>query len=181
MTLRERYLRWRASKGYGVHSPLAFRIIGNVIRPPRDVIYYGEERLAALPASWTLIRQARILLRLVAELQPAYVWCSPKLPEIFIDAIRMAGGVVRLYDGATFPDDIDRADMVVLYKARLTKQRLAKLMKRDVTVIGFDLKPQMLNYLESAFAGGVMLDGVKSAIAVNSPKDAPHNYKISRF
>lgn len=181
MGIRERYRRWKATRGYGVHSPLAFRIVKHVIRPSRDVKYYGEERLEDSPQPFSIIRKSRLLLRFVAEMQPAYVWTSPGLPEIFVDAIRLAGCVVRIYDGKVFPDEIDKADMIVLYKAHLAKKILDREMKRKITLIGFDLEPKMIANIRGLFKGGVLLDAVDGILLANTPGDAPHSYGIKRF
>ena len=34
--------RWRHSRGFGVHSPFAFRLVTEAIRPPRRYAYYAE-------------------------------------------------------------------------------------------------------------------------------------------
>ena len=170
-----------ATRGYGVHSPLAFKLVKNVIRPKRNVVYYGEERLEDLPQPFSIIRKARILLRFVAELQPAYVWASSKTPEILLEAVKMAGGVVRIYDGDVFPDEIDKADLIILYQTRLTKKILSRQMKRKVEIAGFDLEPRMIETLTQLFSGGVMLEGEKSLLIVNRPQDAPHFYLVNRF
>lgn len=184
MRLSERFRRWRAGKGYGVHSPLAFRLVRNVVRPPRDVIYYGEERLELEAPEGTPrsdVRRARLLLRLVAELQPAYVWTSPGLPDIFMEAIRLAGCVVRIFDGRVFPDGLADADMAVVDSIYIKKKDLLRFLKHGRALVGFDVPKRFFAMFGSAMQGGVMLDGSGSLIAVASPGDALHSYDVPRF
>lgn len=178
--------RWLATKGYGVHSPLAFRLVRHVIRPPRDVIYYGEETLLYGPeASKGLdtltLRRARILLRFAAELQPAYVWTSPGIPDIFTEALRLAGCVVRIYDGAVFPDEIYEADMIVTAGRRIPKKALRRLLRPGRAVATFGLKPENLQAIADSMSGGVVLEGRESLLAVNTRDEFLHYYKIRRF
>lgn len=178
MTLGERFRRWRATRGYGVHSPQAFRLIGRVVRPPKNVVFYGEEQLLASRAEMRLIRRARVLLRLVAELQPAYVWTSPGLPPLLSEAIRLAGCVVRVFDGAVFPDDYSKADLAVLYGVKPKKGELKKMMAEGKTVAAFNVSPKVMGQAEEVFSSGVLLLGTDSFIAVNTRGDAPHSYRI---
>ena len=173
MRLAEWFGRWRASRGYGVHSPLAFRIVKRVVRPDRGVCYYGEEALHDA--------RAKLLLRFVAEMQPAYVWVSPGMPENLLEAIRLAGGVVRLYDGAVFPDDFDKADLVVLYRFELKKAQLKKILTPGHSLIGFGLKPRFIAWVGDLMKGGVILDGAGSLMAVATSDPALHSYRVSRF
>lgn len=185
LALWDRFQRWRASKGYGVHSPLAFSLVRNVVSPQRDVAYYGEERLResflSNGCSPALFRRACLLLRFVAERQPAYVWISPNLPDIFIEAVRLAGCVVRIYDGAIFPGEVFNADMIVLNGARLTKRELARFFRPGKSLIGFDLKPAFMKTTEGALPGGVVLEGMESLLAVATADPAIHRYGIMRF
>lgn len=186
MRLLERFNRWRASRGYGVHSPLAFRIVKNVVKPHRDVAYYGEEKLDFFaidgkPASEKQRRRARLLLRFVAELQPAYVWMSPRLPEIYREAISNAGCVVRLFDGNVYPEELSNSDMVVVDGLRLTRKDLQKALKPGKSLIGFDIKPGMKQSVTDVLKGGVAIDAEDSVIAVSTADEAVHCYKVSRF
>lgn len=187
MNLIELLRRRRATKGYGVHSPLAFRLLKHVIRPQRDVVYYGEEKLARLAdvasgaVSFRQLQQARVLLRFVAELQPAYVWMSAGMPQIFHEAVRMAGCVVRIYDGELFPEEMSKADMIVAADCKLKKTELRKIMVPGKSMISFGVAPKKMDQVRSLMKGGVILDGKESIIAVNTRDCDAHIYSISRF
>lgn len=63
--------RFRHRKGYGVHSPFAFRFITDVVYERHPYYAYGELD-ASLPVSWRLRRRRglHLLLRLANHLQP---------------------------------------------------------------------------------------------------------------
>lgn len=62
------YKRWRHSRGFGVHSPYAYRIVTEVLNPGRRYAYYLEETLPS--------RRLRLLYRVIAELRPASIVIS---------------------------------------------------------------------------------------------------------
>lgn len=187
MKVSERFIRWRASRGYGVHSPLAFRMVKHVLRPSHDVIYYGEEKLtdAALIsrnyAMKRMVNEARILLRFAAELQPSFVWVSPELPELYRRALLLAGCVVRIFDGKVFPKEIEKADMTVIYDSQLNKSELKKALRPGKSLIGFHLNSRFVSDVIDTLPGGAALDGVNSVIAVATSDEGRHSYKVSRF
>lgn len=190
MKIAERFTRWRASRGYGVHSPLAFRLVKNVVRPPRDVVYYGEERLSdAFRASaeegvrdgFLSLRRARLLLRLVADLQPSYVWMSPGTPPLFADAVRAAGCVIRIYDGALYPDYASRADLTVLFGEGLKKDQLRECLEPGKALAGFGLEQAFIREVGEIMSGGVLIEGVTGLIAISTADSDLHFYRVSPF
>lgn len=179
----DRFRRWRASRGYGVHSPLAFRLVSRVVRPERGVAYYGEELLRLSPsgAGSRMRERARLLLRFVAELQPSFVWFSPGLPELYREAVRLAGCAVRVFDGKIFPDETVNADMIVLDGYSLRKKDLTAALRPGSSLIGFDLKPSFVDNVMKTIKGGVVIDGKGSVIAVPAACSCLHSYNVSRF
>ncbi|MDE5876204.1 MAG: hypothetical protein K2H47_01660 [Muribaculaceae bacterium] len=74
--------RWRHSRGFGVHSPYAYHLVCEIVRPDPRYGYYGyrdierailEARMSSSEES-RCIRRACLLLRCVANLHPASVW-----------------------------------------------------------------------------------------------------------
>lgn len=185
MRLTERFRRWRATRGYGVHSPLAYRLVTDAMRPPRDVAFYGEERLEEFADAKGLprreLRRARLLLRLTAALQPSYVWVAPGVPELLREAVRLAGCAVRLYDGKTFPAELPHCDMAVTVANRLKRDRLGEFLRPGKALVGFDVPAVFTRDAEKAMTGGVVLDGAGSIVVVCTADAALHKYNISPF
>lgn len=178
MSLWDWFRRWRATRGYGIHSPLAFRLATRVIRPEKGVIYYGEEKLSVAESPVKDILRARLLLRLVADLQPAYVWTSPGLPQIYTDAISLAGCVVRVFDGKFFPDRRNDVDMTVFAGDKVRKKDMQKFLRPGTSMIGLGIKQSLIARVPDLFKGGVVLKGKHSVIAVSTDDPQVNSYEI---
>lgn len=85
--------RWRHTRGYGVHSPLAYRIVKECIRPDTAYGYYSDDIIDhELHDHPRARRQARLLVRLAAQLpsdsilaigaDPLLAEVSRQLPDI---------------------------------------------------------------------------------------------------
>lgn len=66
------YRRWRHTRGFGVHSPFAYRLIRYAVRPRPDYAFYAdsdlEEDAVTSGCSGHELKRARRLLRLAATL-----------------------------------------------------------------------------------------------------------------
>ncbi|MDE6301480.1 MAG: hypothetical protein K2M19_07165 [Muribaculaceae bacterium] len=65
MGIGEWYKRLRHSRGFGVHSPFAYRMVREVLAAPRGCAYYAESALDR--------RDLRRLYRILVELHPCEV------------------------------------------------------------------------------------------------------------
>lgn len=157
-----------------MHSPLAYRFLRRVVNPACGYAYYAYDFLHNN-------RRAEILLRLTAEVQPAFVWVSPGTNDIYLDAIRLAGGVVRIFDGKLFPDEISKADMILLDRYNIGSLSFKKAKEEELTVIGFDVSPAVISRMVKNLKSGVMLEGKESFIMLRRPEVSPRIYSIGRF
>lgn len=72
MNLWKAYLRWRHSKGYGVHSPYAYRFITDVLNPGSYGYYaYHNIKGPGSNSSWSpsALREIKFLIRLAVFLR----------------------------------------------------------------------------------------------------------------
>lgn len=110
--LADAYKRWRHTRGYGVHSPFAFRIVNEVIREPRGYRYYGydETDAAGTSGSRRMRRMARMLLRLAAclDVRSAFV-AGSEVSAVYSAALRCARSGM-IISGS--PADIDRCRLI---------------------------------------------------------------------
>lgn len=101
MGLSRWYKRWRHGHGYGVHSPFAYRMVREVLRPPNSYAYYAENDLPHA--------ELRLLYRLLVDLKPE---------TVTIAAESMAGHLQRLVSMAV-PSaritDCGTPDMLIVY------------------------------------------------------------------
>lgn len=84
------YRRWRHSKGFGVHSPFAYRFVRDVVSAKG--CYYASARLSRLIDS--LPRAARreysMLFRMVARLAPHHIVLSESADRRLTESLRLA-------------------------------------------------------------------------------------------
>ena len=72
--LLRQFSNWRHSRGFGVHSPLAFELLSRVLpdRPP----YYADSTINSTFRERRRQRIARIILRLVSHFEPSTVFTN---------------------------------------------------------------------------------------------------------
>lgn len=75
MGIYEYINRWRHTRGYGVHSPLAYRIVKECIRPDERYGFYSDAYIDYEFRKEGKVRQnARMLIRLINLLHPKRIW-----------------------------------------------------------------------------------------------------------
>ena len=107
----EGYRRWRHPRGYGVHSPYAFNLVTSVVHPG-DYSWYGYsdiDRTFPGVVDRKVRREARMLLRLVAELRPRSVFLPSGAHPSFHAAIHAAGSFIQILRK---PKQAAEADMI---------------------------------------------------------------------
>ena len=81
--------KWRHAKGYGVHSPLAFRIVKECINPDSRYGFYCDAYLDfEYHEDRRGQRRARLIIRMLNLLRPRHVW-MPDADKRIITAIKM--------------------------------------------------------------------------------------------
>ena len=81
--------RARRSRGFGVHSPFAFRFITLVLRDSRSV-YYSTGKIRDFAAGRRRRRNLAMLFRIVCDRKPQTLVLPPDLPEAERRVIHMA-------------------------------------------------------------------------------------------
>lgn len=67
--------RWRHTRGYGVHSPLAYRIVKECIRPDNRYGFYSDAYLDfEFHDDRKGLRNAKLALRIINLLHPKRIW-----------------------------------------------------------------------------------------------------------
>lgn len=67
------YKTWRHGRGFGVHPPLAYHLVKDVLRPRADARYYGEADARSLFSGRAGRRTAATVFRLLADRNPGVV------------------------------------------------------------------------------------------------------------
>ncbi len=83
MRFFERFKCWRHGRGFGVHSPYAFRMVSDVLHLPVSYSYYQYRDIARERARLRApvsLDEAFLIFRLVVEFQPAQVFIAARGP-----------------------------------------------------------------------------------------------------
>lgn len=100
MGLSRWYKRWRHSRGYGIHSPFAYRMVREVLCPPRGYAYYAESQLRHA--------ELRLLFRILVALRPATVAVFAGAQQAALEhLVSLALPSAVIHDGA--------ADMLIVH------------------------------------------------------------------
>lgn len=75
MRLSDYIARWRHTRGYGVHSPIAYRIVKECVRPDSRYGFYSDAFIDyEFRNDRKRCRNVRMLIRFVNLLNPGRVW-----------------------------------------------------------------------------------------------------------
>lgn len=94
--MADRYRRWRHSRGYGIHSPLAYTLVTEALYLRHGYAYYRETDPRLDADSPGTARRARALYRLITVLRrdfgsPLPVYLAPSAPACHRKAALLAG------------------------------------------------------------------------------------------
>lgn len=169
------YRRWRHTRGFGVHSPLAFLLVENVVRSRGEYYAYPDidlssERSACGRGYGKLRRRARMLHRLAARMPVVESRYLGEVPEAYRRSVALAGisrgsGAVKL-TVAVAPGQSDRAAL------------LEAAAEAGNVVVVFNAPAELLAGVERAVESGVVLRGRDSLIAVSRQGVAAVSYTV---
>lgn len=136
MNLKKRYCRWRHRRGFGIHSPFAYRLIREALYPSRGYAYYHE----MAPA-----------LQMTAPLLP----CNP--PLIFRLLIFMLQNLYDADNGVAIFSPQSLSPFFRILTDSGNFHRGGSPMNSDIFIITDDITPSSSIYLP-------LMNTVKSAI-----------------
>ena len=161
------YKRWRHSRGYGVHSPFAFRIVRNVIQSPKGYGYYGYEVINRMAAG-RLRRQLRMLLRLAAYCDVGSAYASKgKDNEPTRQALRLANREIKIIPEVGFIND---ARLIITRAEELGLEELCSLLERPGRIVLLrDVPRGWSSRLFDCMEEGVMFYDRHTVLAISRP------------
>ncbi len=105
--LKEYVERWRHTRGYGVHSPLAYRIVKDCIRPDRRYAFYSDAYLDfEYHEDRKGLKNAKMALRLINMLRPKRIWILGGDKRL-CTALKMSFPKIQLATQKECPKNID--------------------------------------------------------------------------
>ncbi len=174
------YIRWRHSRGFGVHSPYAYRLVKEVLHPS-GVTYYGYAEIGdtfnGKAFSSRLYREACMLLRLVNFLQPQRIFITPGAEGCHHTALRCADSRLRV---VTDPDMAEGSPLWLVKGEGVTLEQLLRHLSTPGNALGI-LNPSAAEYraLLAALPEGVAFRSPRSAIFIHRPQTARIEYAIN--
>lgn len=166
--LSESYKRWRHTRGYGVHSPFAYRVVSRVIHPRGGYGYYGYERIEESlsgESTRTERREARMLLRLAADAAIRSAYVPAGTPQAYVSALLGAASSLRITHDRS---EAAQCDIVAAVPAVFEVSALAGMLERTeppiIVMRGYG-EPECLA-LFGALREGIMLYGPHNALLI---------------
>lgn len=163
------YLRWRHSRGFGVHSPFAFGLVNSAVRPGRYG-YYGYSviddflLLTEDEAYPRIKKDAYLLLRLLVTLTPKHLYLSPDAPIVFHATAKAAGVPILILSPLLPPPEKD--DFIFMRGDSYDWATVVKFLKRGVTVLAADVSAGLKGCIENAVERGTVFSGTRITLAV---------------
>ncbi len=169
--------RWRHSRGFGVHSPFAYRIITDAIRLKDEYAYYGYteiKRVCRKSRNLEFEKDARLLLRFSAIIGAHSTFISKKTPEPFIAALKGAYSGMRICHNANHMKECDMAAMDA--GEDISLQSLKDFISTPgKTLMIRNCPPDWRTALFDSMKEGLMLEGRSNIILFSRP----HMQKLS--
>ena len=155
-TVADRYKRWRHIRGYGIHSPSAYTIIREVLRPPREYGYYAYDDLRKVVSPHKTFSELCLIYRLIVWFHPDNIAiCASDSADVLTTVARMACPFSNT--GTSTP----QADFVIVdkdYSEPLPSE--AKIM------FFFDTRSQLAGDIRRTMTAGHIFDGNRHTIIV---------------
>ncbi|MBD5237634.1 MAG: hypothetical protein HDS62_08930 [Bacteroidales bacterium] len=163
------YRRLRHTYGFGVHSPYAFRMVRDVVRPGRQYAWYGYEDIDAAVnsarASAKMERMVKMFHRLIAFLHPASLFLPLGIDPLFYTAASCVGSGMKI---ERKPKLAEKCVMVATHDDFLPLEQLKKHLLTDGNALAILNYPEGWDHeLFRTLPHGLMLYGTHNLIIVN--------------
>lgn len=194
MSLWNAYLRWRHSKGFGVHSPYAYKFVTNVIRLRHYGFYSYHEIDSHLSSKeihdYRFLKLIRFTIRLVNFLNTRRIITpSPgsRLAEVTALAVDKEFIVIKDSDNFMFQNgdlliisgcdqDTKKSDEGPELQLNLSLAKSA--IHSGVTVFALHPQPELRALLAAPIPRGLLLNGGSKQILIPRPEMAYISYDI---
>lgn len=156
--LLRRYKRWRHGRGFGIHSPFAFRFITEVLRQKHP--YYGY-------ADISRDERVRLLFRLVVALRPETVRVMADCGTLFTKAATRACS-------ATVQTETGIADLLIVDDLDTTPEAYLDMLAQGRThalIVNADDK--LVKRLSETLPHGMIFDNCRGTIVITAYSHLP--------
>lgn len=163
--------RLRHSRGFGVHSPYAYRFVGSVINPLRGYAYYAEKdiegTLTKEPMRYRLEAEARTLLRIAAFVNPKSAFLPASAHKCFSFVLRAVNRHIRITDSAA---KIESVDLLATSGDDIALEKLCSfIFQPGKTLLIRNIPAEWIEPLFESMKEGVMFEGKTNCIFLSRP------------
>lgn len=174
------YRRLRHTYGHGVHSPFAYRIVTDILRPRRKYVWYGYEEIEgaadSMKADASTRRRAEMLLRIAADAEVDSAFLPEESHPLLKIALRQAGKNIRI---SSAPQDAPSCRLAVVTPESLSFSAVAKIASSPNSIIvALGLSPCGIERIYNSLDYGVLLEGKNCSIFYNRPYMEKLRYTI---
>lgn len=132
--------RWRHTRGYGVHSPLAYRIVKECVRPDKKYGFYSDAYLDfEYHEDRKGLKNVKMAIRLVNLLRPSCIW-YPNGDKRLCSALKMSFPKIQVATQKECPKNVD---FIISHGNRNTKDmwsRMDDMPECSMVVFGKELE-----------------------------------------
>ncbi|MDE5869009.1 MAG: hypothetical protein K2H18_02150 [Muribaculaceae bacterium] len=189
------YKALRHTYGFGVHSPFAFNLVKDVVRPGRGYGWYGYEDIDAAVNSrrgglnedigaavnsrrdsLKTERQAKMFLRLLSFLNPRSLFLPLGIDPLFYIAAKASDKRMRI---ERKPKMACECEMIATHASFISLDRLKEhIAKPGNSIVIMDLPDGWADALFELLPEGLMLHSKRNAIIIHRPDMMKLSYNI---
>ena len=174
------YLRWRHSKGYGVHSPFAFSIVQTCVSPG-PYGYYGyapvERAWLTNPNNMVSRKDAFLLLRLAINLKAKRIFIAPGKDNVAEEIAHAASAVCSSFQLAD-AEKYGHGDLIVSLGASVPDSAINDILAHGSAIVAFNPSKSIRKALNEGFERGMVMEGKRIMLAVPRQEMAKVYYSM---
>ena len=179
--IAQRYKRWRHGRGFGVHSPFAYRVVTDILHPARGCEYYSMKRLNYLIRHYPsrTRRFCRLLFRMAARLPITTLLIPGDHSALPAEVMKNANS--RLHFTRHLPANIGSGLLILADPAEVSQSHLTALHTPGVYLFIRNLKsrPGILDAALAARKGGWTFESPDAALIVSADNSALHRTTLN--
>lgn len=174
------YKALRHTYGFGVHSPFAFNMVKDVVRPGRGYVWYGYEDIDAAVNSRRIgikiERKAKMFLRLLAFLNPQSLFLPLGIDPIFHTAASASNNNMRI---ERKPKMATECEMIATHESFISLDRLKEhILTPGHSIVAMNIPEGWAESIFEIMPEGLMLHSKRNAIIIHRPNMMKVAYNI---
>lgn len=171
MSLAESYKRWRHTRGYGVHSTFAYRLLTEAIKCPYAYYGYADVNRLFDPRQRHCLaaERGRLVLRIAAWLRPESYALTDSRAVVLKTAMRTGHRKARVASPA-------EAALILAPEGSQAFKQLEEAAKRGASIVAFGITEEESRRVVEEMSEGVAFIARDALILVTRPQTAKAVY-----